>query len=277
MFATLPVLGVGLGFREPLLGDIFLNRSSIDFLEIVADHYLDTSPEKQGELELLADHFTLIPHAINLSLGSAEGVNVEYLQKLGGLIEFLDPPWWSEHVAFTTAGDTDIGHLSPLPFTNEAIEVICDNIAVVRSVVNAPLILENITYMFELPFAEMTETQFLSAIFERADCGMLLDVTNLCINAENNGYDPEEFLSALPLDRVVQLHFAGGHRHRNVLIDSHSRPTPNEVWSLMDGVAQRAPIRGMVLERDENIPRFADLADELDHAREIGRRCELWP
>jgi hypothetical protein len=277
MFSQLPTLGVGIGFREPFRGELFLHRGEVDFLEIIAEHYMDATPGKARELELLAAHFTLIPHAIGLSLGSAEGPDSAYLDKLARLVNRLNPPWWSEHVSFTRAGGIDIGHLAPLPFTDEAAEVIRRNVCEVRERISAPLILENITYTLAVPCASpMREADFLAEVLERADCGLLLDVMNLQANALNHGYSADEFLARLPLERIVQLHFVGGHWHDGVLIDSHSRPTPEEVWALVEKVAARAPVKGMVLERDEDLPPFRELLAELERARRIGRHCGRW-
>ena len=276
MLSRLPILGVGLGFREPFQSDVFLHRQRVDFLEIVADHYLDAPPEKERELDLLASHFTLIPHAINLSLGSAEGVDPVYVRKLTALIRRLDPPWWSEHIAFTRAGGADIGHLSPLPFTREGIETLCRNIAEVRRTIQTSLILENITYTVVFPFSEMDEVGFLKEVLERSDCGLLLDVTNLYTNSVNHGHDPIAFLQQLPLERVVQLHFVGGHWHEDVLVDSHSQRTPPEVWALMEEVMKRAAVKGVVLERDENLPPFEEMLEELEQVRRMGRSHGQW-
>jgi uncharacterized protein (UPF0276 family) len=276
MLARLPTLGVGLGFREPYRSDLFLHREHVDFLEITADHYLDVGPEKEHELELLAQHFTLIPHGLNLSLGSAEGLNATYLDKLAGLVRRLNPPWWSEHIAFTHVGGVEIGHLAPLPFTWEALETLCRNIAEVRRALDVPLILENISYVVRVPGAEMTEGAFLRELLERTGCGLLLDVMNLHANAVNHGYDAYAFLEHLPLERVVQLHFVGGHRERGVLIDSHAQPTHPEVWALLDAVVARAPVKGIILERDENLPPFTQLLGELARARAIGQRHGRW-
>ena len=120
MGRDLPALGVGIGFREPFLTELFEYRHAVDFLEITADHYFDAPPEKLAELELFADHFPIIPHGLDLSLGSAEGVDAEYLEAMADLVSRLDPPWWSEHIAFTRAGGVSIGHLAPLPWTHEA-------------------------------------------------------------------------------------------------------------------------------------------------------------
>lgn len=278
MFTQLPTLGVGMGFREPYRSTLFLHRQDVDFLEITADHYMDTGIEKQEELDLIAAHFTLIPHGLNLSLGSAEGLDASYARKFAHLIQHINPPWWSEHIAFTRAGGIDIGHLSPVPFTHEAIEVIVRNITEMRSYIeiDVPLILENITYMVEMPGAEMNEAEFLTELLERTDCGLLLDVTNLYTNAINHQYDLQAIVEQLPLERVVQLHFAGGFWDEGVLIDSHSHPTAPEVWDLMDEIVARAPVKGIILERDEQLPPFVELQAEMQRAREIGRRRGRW-
>ena len=276
MISDLPTLGVGLGYRTPFRSDLFANREQVDFLEITSDHYLDAPPEKEQELNLLAEHFVLIPHGLHLSLGSAEGIDPVYVAKLARLIGRLQPPWWSEHIAFTRAGGIQIGHLAPLPFTRQAVEVVCRNIAAVRREIEAPLLLENITYTVTLPGSEMNEAEFIAEVLERTDCGLLLDVTNLYTNAVNHGYDPGDFLKRLPLERVVQLHFAGGHWRENVLVDSHAHPTPPEVWTWMEEVIARASVKAAVLERDESFPPFHSLLDELGQAREMGRRHGRW-
>lgn len=262
-------LGIGIGYREQFKSELFLNKETVDFLEIIGDRYLDANRYLQAELSLLAANFPLIPHFINLSLGSAEGIDIDYLEKLAKLINKINPPWWSEHLCFTKAGGIDIGHLSPLPYTKEAIDIVCRNIKQVQSYIDTPLILENITYMVEIPGGEMTEAQFLGEIVEKIDCGLLLDITNLYINSTNHNYDIDKFLSQLPLERVVQLHFVGGYSHDGILIDSHSESTPPEVWQLIEKIVSLTNINGVVLERDENIPPFKELAKELNQAREL--------
>jgi len=275
MRTSLPTLGVGVGFREPFRPDLFLNRPEVDFLEITAEHYLDAPAEKRRELILLTTHFPLVVHGLDLSLGSAEGVHPRHVEKLAALIDEVKPPWWSEHIAFTRSGDVQIGHLSPLPFTRETVDVICRNVDAIKRVISTPLILENITYLVALP-GEMSEAEFLRAVAEGTGCDLLLDVTNLFINSVNHGYEIREFLAQIPLERVVQLHFVGGHEQEGVLIDSHSRATPPEVWALMEEVLARAPVRAIALERDEGIPSFEEIAEELRRARAMARRYDRW-
>jgi uncharacterized protein (UPF0276 family) len=272
MIASLPLLGAGLGFREPYRADVLLGGDGVDFLEVIADHYLDAPPEKLRELDLLAERYTLIPHGLDLSLGSAEGLDPGYRDPLLDLIRRLGPPWWSEHIAFTRAGGVEIGHLAPLPFSREALDVLATNIAEVQERTEIPLILENITYPFALPGSDLVEADFLAELVERTGCGLLLDVANLHINAVNHRFDPYAFLERLPLESVVQLHFVGGHQEGELLVDSHSAPAPPEVWALLDHILARAPVKGVILERDENLPPFPTLLEEIQRVRELWRR-----
>ncbi len=270
-------LGVGLGYRAPFRADLFANRDKVDFLEIVADHYFDAPREKQDELDLLANNFILIPHGLDLSLGSAEGVDSAYLDKFAALVARLDPPYWSEHLAFTRAGGVSFGHLACLPYTQEAIDVVARNVETVRRRIGVPLILENITATVLIPDAEMEEPEFVKAVLEATNCGWLCDVTNLFTNAFNEGRDAAGALDRWPWGRVVQMHFAGGRISDGVLIDSHDGPTAPEVWRLLEAAVARSKVRGIILERDERLPPFVELLDEIEKARAIGRRFGRWP
>jgi len=269
-------LGVGLGYRPPFRAELFRHRDGVDFLEITADHYFDAPPEKRDELDLLAAHFTLVPHGLDLSLGSAEGIDLAYLDRFAALVERIAPPWWSEHLAFTKAGGISIGHLATLPYTWEAVDAVVHNFEIVRRRIGVPLILENVTATVLVPGAEMGEAAFLTEVLARTGCGWLCDITNLYTNAVNQGLALETCLEGWPWERVVQMHFVGGCWRDGILIDSHSHATPPEIWRLLEAAVARAPVRGIVLERDERLPPFGELTDELEQARSIGRRAGRW-
>jgi uncharacterized protein (UPF0276 family) len=273
-------LGAGLGFRPSFRGDLFHRRSEVDFLEITADHYFNATPEKRDELDLLAAHFQLIPHGLDLSLGSAEGVDAAYLDQFAALVARISPPWWSEHLAFTRAGGVSIGHLAALPFTGEAVDAVVRNVEKVRRVIQAPLILENITVSVQVPGGEMDEPAFLTEVLQRTGCGWLCDVTNLYTNAVNRGGDLERDLDReldrWPWDLAVQMHVGGGHWRDGVLIDSHAFPIFPEVWRIVNEAVARSPVKGIILERDENLPPFGDLLGELAQARAILQRHGRW-
>jgi uncharacterized protein len=260
---------IGVGFREQFRADVFLHRDKIDFLEITADHYLDATPAKREELKLLKAHFPLVPHSLELSLGSAEGIDDDYLEKLAGLIEFVEPEWFSDHLCFTKSGGVKIGHLAPVPYTREAVRVFVKNINKVKARIKAPLILENITYLVRFPSSEMSEAEFVSRVLEETDCGLLLDATNLYINAKNFDFDWRAFLDQIPCERIVQLHFVGSQRHGKRLIDAHADKTETEIWEVFREICARANVKGAILERDENFPPFAEILAELETARRL--------
>ncbi len=260
------ILGAGLGWRAQLGPGILQQRARIDVLEIVADHFLDAPAETLAELDLLRAHFTIIPHALDLSLGSADGVDGAYLERLAALIARLDPPWWSEHLAFTRAGGVRIGHLMPLPRTRGAVAVVARNVAQVARTIRSPLLLENSAALFTLPGA-MDPAEFLHAVVDATGCGLLLDLANLHADAVNHGGDARALLARLPVERVAQLHLAGGDHERGVLVDSHASAVAEPVWELAEEVLARAPVRAAILERDARFAGVGPLLDELDRLR----------
>ncbi|MGJ0509690.1 MAG: DUF692 domain-containing protein [Methylocystis sp.] len=271
-----PALGSGLGYRPPFRAGLFANRSRVDFLEIIADHYFDAAPEKLQELDLLCAHFPVVAHGLDLSIGGAEGVEPAYLEKLARLIARIDPPWWSEHLCFTRAGGVEIGHLAALPYTREAIDVVARNVEQVRKRIRAPLVLENITTVVRVPGAEMDEPEFLTQVLARTGCGWLCDVANLYTNAVNQSVDLDATFERWPWDRLVQIHYAGGRWRDGVLIDSHDAATSEAVWALYDRIVARAPVKGVILERDERLPPFDELLGEVARARTTLREHGRW-
>ena len=270
-----PETKVGIGFREQFRADIFLHQSEIDFLEITADHYLEARPQKLEELKLLKEHFPLIPHSLELSVGSAEGIDEDYLEKVAELVEFVEPEWFSDHICFTKSGGVKIGHLAPIPFTDESVKVLVANISKVKKRIKTPFILENITYMMRFPSSELSESEFITRVLRETDCGLLLDVTNLYINSKNFGFDWRRFLDEIPLERVVQLHFVGLHKHDKILIDAHADKTQDDIWTVFREVCARCDVKGAILERDDNFPPFVEILDEIKTARNLLKNPNL--
>jgi uncharacterized protein (UPF0276 family) len=261
------LLGAGVSIRRAHIADAFAKPEALDLIEIIADHFF--APAHYATLAALRERFTIVPHGLDLSLGSAAGLDARYLERVAGVVEAARPPYWSEHIAFTRAGGRAIGHLAPLPYTHEALDVLCRNIATVRAEIGVPLILENIACPFDIPHADMAEAEFLERLVERSGCGLLLDVANLHYNALNRGRDARDLLDTYPLHAVVQCHLAGGHRSGGEWLDSHAFPVPEPVWDLFEAVVERAHVRAAIVERDENLPPLAELAGEASRARAI--------
>ncbi len=262
----------GYSYRRSYAAQTYAHRERIDVLEIVADHFFSPSRDCARELDLLAEHFTLLPHGLDLSLGSADGLNEPYLERFAEIVHRSGAPWWSEHIAFTRAGGVSIGHLAPLPFTHEALDVLARNIERARRAIgDVPCVLENIAAPVVLAGAEMDEPAFLTELVARTGCQLLLDVENVHANALNFGIDPEAYLDALPAQAVVQLHVAGGEWNGSSYVDSHACAVSDDVWRLVARAFERFPVRAVVIERDEALPPFEDLIDEIEHARALAR------
>jgi uncharacterized protein (UPF0276 family) len=278
MYTNLPVLGVGIGWRKEIANEIYQHRESIDWCEVITEHYINVTPDKLDHIEKVSRMFPLVPHGIDLSIGTDVPIEEEYFDGLTTLIERIDPPWFTDHLCFTRVPGVNIGQLTPLQFSEEVADVVINKVKHVKERLNRPFLLENITYYFKIPGSELSEAEFLTTVLEKADVGLLLDVCNLHINARNHGYDPYRFLHSIPLERVVQLHMAGGLYHNHKWVDTHSEPIHNEAFELMEYIVAHAPVKGILLERDSNFPAsFQELADELDHMRSIFRRYHPAP
>lgn len=266
--ADLPFLGAGVSFRGAWRWEVVRHRGELGAVECIPDDV--AGPAGLRDLVLLRDAVPVLLHGIGLSLGSAEGLDPRRVRHVTRVAEAVEPPWFSEHIAFTRAGGVEIGHLAPLPFTREAVATVAANVAGLRRALpGLPLLLENIAYPFALPGAEMSEADFVRAILEETDAGLLLDLENVHANARNHGYDPLAYLESLPLERVVEVHLAGGVERDGAYVDSHTRPVPEASWSLLEWLAPRAPIRAVVIERDDNLPPFVELLAEVRRAQEV--------
>lgn len=268
-FANLPKLGVGIGYRSEYRSHVFMHRPHIDFLELVADHFFSPNPETSADLARLNRNFPTTPHGLALSLGSAEGLDPIYTNHYVNLLQQTQPPWCSDHIAFTRANGIDIGHLTPLPKTKASLKAIRSNITTFQQQTDVPLILENITEPFRYTEEQFSDADFLCEICEQNDVGILLDVTNLFINAENYRFDPITFLQRLPRERIVQLHFVGARFEDGKWHDSHGSPTQEPIWQLLTEVVKYGCVKGILLERDLNIPDLSELLPELARARHI--------
>jgi uncharacterized protein len=264
---TMPMFG--LLYRAEQRAALFATRPRVEALEIVAEHFLDLTAEQRDELELLRANFSLTVHALGTSIGSADGVDERYLERIARLIELARPRWWSDHLAFTRAGGVQFGAFAPLPHTHEAVEVVACNAARVRTVVDAPFALENPAAPFAVAGAQLSPGAFLRAVAEAADCGLVLDVENLHADAWNVGTDAEAVIAAVPVERVVEVHLAGGRRVAGEYLDSHDGAVPGATWRLYEALCRRRVPPLTLLEREAALPPLDVLLSELDAARAV--------
>lgn len=272
MSSNLPFLGVGLSYRwdfNPFLGR---NSKGVDWLEISPEHFLPLNPDTEGRLAVLARRFPLVGHSLELSIGS-DGVDEPgYREAVSRVLSLTRAAWLGDHLCFTRIGNQPIRALTPLPFNEAAVETSVRNVREVQRAFGVPFVLENIAYYFPNPLSTMDEAEFLQRVIIGADCGLLLDLHNLYTNAVNHRFDPYRFLERLPLERVVQIHLAGGEDFKGMWLDTHSACSPREVWALLEYVVPRCPVRGVNFEMDSRFPPFSRLVEELELARAILRR-----
>ncbi|MCP3065172.1 DUF692 domain-containing protein [Myxococcus sp. K38C18041901] len=271
----LPFLGVGIGFRPELQKEQSRHLDRIDWFELIADRYLRSVPESIERARAMKGRQALVPHGLELSVGTEGPLDLQYCDEVAELVRTLRAPFYSDHLCMTKAGGFEIGQLTPLPFTEAAARRAARKARDIQRLLGVPFLLENVSYSFAFP-SPMTEQAFVSRVVTEADCGLLLDLTNVFINSQNHRYDPYAFLEALPLDRVIQIHLAGGEKHGGRWVDSHSQSVDAhpEVWRLLEYVVARSPVRAVLIERDQNFPsEFQEMLQDIEHAREIlGRR-----
>ncbi len=158
----------------------------------------------------------------------------------------------------------------PLPYTEEALELVCANIGGAQDALGRAMLIENPSTYIHLVSADMTEWQFLDAMCARSGCGLLLDVNNVFVSATNHGFDPIEYLNGVPHERVRQIHLAGHSQGHELLIDTHDQPVPTSVWDLYAHVLPMLGPVATMIERDDDIPQLYELLTELGVARRIG-------
>jgi uncharacterized protein (UPF0276 family) len=268
---SLPTLGVGLGLRREIAGETFENSESIDWLEFVPENYMRLGGMAAERLETAQALFPLVSHGVNLSIGSTDELNKEYLNALKELLDRLNAPWWSDHLCFTSIDKKYMHDLLPLPFTREAVKHLAQRIKRVQDYIQRPFLIENISYYMNMPGCQMSDGQFLAEVVEAADCGILLDVNNVYVNSVNHQFDPIDYLKEIPIDRTVQMHVAGHKRIGDYVIDTHGAALIEPVYQLLQYVLSKTKVHAVLLERDQNFPEFSELLDELNHIRAIAQ------
>ncbi|GAA0743325.1 DUF692 domain-containing protein [Ideonella azotifigens] len=260
-------LGVGLNHRHEIEAEIIDRLDELDLLEVISDNILQD--EQVGEpLRRLMRDKPLVLHGVSTSLGTAAPLDPDHLAATLQAVERWQPLWFSDHIAFSRVGELDVGHLMPVRRSLANQQRIAAKIRQIQQASATPFLVENITYYFEHGDEEMDELSFVNGILQQADCGLLLDVNNLHINAQNHRFDPYEYLAGLDLGRVVELHLAGGFVRDELLIDSHGHRIGEPVWELLRHVCERAQPRAIIIERDINFD-LADIFDSVARAREI--------
>ncbi len=262
-----PISGAGLGLRRDFLDEIVKDSEfHIDFMEVVPENWLNFGGQKGRQLRALTERFTFVAHGLSLDLGGIRPLDESYILALKTFFKAHNIQVYTEHLSY--CGDS--GHLydlMPIPFTEEAVFYVAQRIARVQELLEMKIGIENISF-YAMPSQDMTESEFVKAVLDEVDCGLLLDVNNVYVNAINHHYDALAYIQAMPTERLMYLHMAGHFDEADDLkIDTHGQAVKDEVWSLLAQTYQHHGVVPTLLERDFNIPPLEELMQEVAQIR----------
>jgi uncharacterized protein len=262
-----PDLGFGIGLRSVHFDYILKNNPAIDWFEVLSENYLDTGGRPLHVLDQVAERYPVVLHGVSLSVGSTDAVNFDYLRKLKALAKRIKAHWISDHLCWTGVTGLNTHDLLPMPYTDQALRHTIERVKIIQDFLERPIALENASTYLEFAASTWPESEFLAAIAEQADCGILLDVNNVYVSSFNHGFDPEAYIDRIPRDRVVQMHLAGHTNKGTHILDTHSDYVIETVWKLYRYAHRRLGGVATLLEWDANIPEFDIVHGEALKAR----------
>jgi len=261
--------GVGLGLRWELLNEVLdadeQRLTPIRFFEVSPENYMRRGGLFPRSLARIAERHSVTTHGLMMSLGSTDPFDPAYFDELKKFLERFEGQWHSDHLSFSGLDGAMLHDLLPVPFTSQSAKRIASRIREASERLERPMAVENVSYYARSGPSELTEVEFIGEVLEQADCGLLLDLNNLDVNAKNHKFDPWSWLGKIPLDRVVEIHVAGPEMWPNgLLIDTHGTPVGDSVYELLQWVIKRAGPKPVLLERDNNVPTFDELLSEIE-------------
>ena len=267
--------GIGLKFRHI---DQFLRETpDIGFVEVHAENYLVDGGIRLAQLEAVREEYPLSIHGVAASLGSDSDLDVEHLRRLKRLVDRYEPQSFSEHLAWSTHAGVYYNDLLPLTYTQERLQRVVEHIDQLQSCLGRSILLENPSTYIGFEASDIAETDFITEVVECSGCGLLLDVNNIYVSCTNQGWNPDEYMSALPLDSVGEVHLAGYTEEldaegKRVLIDSHSSEVADDVWRLYQRLLDQIGPQPTLLERDGALPELSGLLAEARGAEALMHR-----
>jgi len=260
-------LGHGVGLRPKHYGLFLESRPQVDWVEAISENFMRVGGRPLGVLERVRRDFPVALHGVSLSIGSSDPLNREYLSQLSELAKRIEPAVISDHLCWGSHGGRYVHDLLPLPFTAEALEHVVRRVESVQETLGRQILLENVSSYLTYQESTFTEWDFLAEVARRADCGILLDINNIYVSAKNHGFDPIDYLTAMPVDRVGQYHLAGHSDHGDYLLDTHDHSVSGEVWALYRQAVERFGLVSTLIEWDENVPELDVLIAESRRAK----------
>lgn len=270
-------IAAGIGLRASHQAQVAQERPRVAWLEVHTENFLGGGAAPALLEELRAD-YAISLHGVGLSLGSADGLDEEHLDRIAALARRIQPAAISDHVSWSVTGGVYFNDLLPVPYDDEALSVMADNVQQFQEAVGRPVMVENPSTYLRYRHSDRAEPQFLAELCARTGCGLLLDVNNVFVSAENHGFDAFAYLAAVAELPVGEIHLSGHHLrsigNRSIRIDDHGSPVSEEVWQLYDRALGLLGPLPTLIEWDSQIP---DLDVLLAESAKAGSRLALAP
>jgi len=261
-------VGFGLGLRPTHFHDVLEGDHSVDWFEVISENFFVPGGKPRYYLSRIREQYPVALHGVSLSIGTLDPLDIHYLSALKALIDDVNPMIVSDHLCWTSTGGTNSHDLLPLPYTEEAVNHLVTRIGEVQDYLGRQITLENVSAYVAFEHSALEEWEFLNAVADGSGCGLLLDVNNIYVNERNLGASAERFLEHIDGKHIKQIHVAGHSDYGDYVIDTHDAPVRPEVFDLYSKACERfGPINAMI-ERDDHIPEFSVLVDELNVLRE---------
>ena len=260
----------GVGLKPDHYQYILANLPDIGWLEVHPENYMVNGGAQSNYLSAISEHYPLSMHGVGLSLGSMDGLDLEHLKALKKLLDQYQPAVFSEHLSWSRFGKYYLNDLLPVAYNAESLKQFVNNVRQAQDYLERRILIENPSSYFELDAMSFTEAEFLIAVAHESDCDILLDVNNLYVSAINHQFDADEYLAAIPPERVKEYHLAGHsietHDFGTLRIDDHGSEVSDPVWDLYDKALNQIGTRATLIEWDTNIPEWQVLYEEALHA-----------
>lgn len=261
---------IGIGLRAPHIAELLSNPLAVSWVEVHSENWFSESGPIAERLADIGACVDISLHGVGLSLGSADCMDVHHLQKLKRLLDRCQPILVSEHLSWSAVGGRHSNDLLPLPYTEETVRHFVERIDRLQQFLGRRILVENVSSYCTFRESTMPEWAFLNTLLDRADCGLLLDLNNVYVNACNHGFDARNYLDELVWEKVGEMHLAGFEQSDGVLIDTHGQPVQAPVWDLFGAYHHQLPSNAKALiEWDNNLPTLPVLIAEAAKASRL--------
>lgn len=267
-------LGIGLGLRLPHYEDIFRDKPAVDWFEIISENFMVEGGKPLETLDKILEHYPVVQHGVSLAIGSPDPLDYNYLKKLKALAKRTKTPWISDHLCWGRLAGAHYHDLLPLPYTQEVIDYVAERARIVQDYLEIPFALENLSSYVAYKADQMPEWEFYTAVVEKADIFMMLDVNNIYVSSRNHGFSPADYYNNIPLERVIQIHLAGHTDYNSYVLDTHDNHVIDEVWSIYAEVYPRTGGVSTLLEWDDNFLSFQDTWNEALKAKAFQKELQ---